>query len=188
MKRDPHVRSYADPGPLVPGVWVRFRWPEPYDDDVRRVREDLQEEGRGLFVLRAPFLDSVRCLVEAYYPEDIRQAYFERELDPLRRMDCRMGRLVVVGNDLAPGRRPAMWRGPLDPRIVTALRASNRSARADLKRQVSPLYFKQALQDVNDREEDLLLEEWTDQYAEAFLDTLEYQKPKVSMYGGFKEK
>jgi hypothetical protein len=168
---------------LVPGTLTRFRWPDPYDDDVRRIREEVQEEGRGLYVLVSPWNDRVKVLVEAYYPVDIRERYFPW-LEPAQKVDARMGRLVVLFNDLTGDDEPLCWRGDLDPRVIVNFRRGNRNARAKFKRNTCASYLAQALADMHEQEEDAAFAPYGELYEDAFNETRKYLQPKVSFYTG----
>lgn len=181
MRFDPHIRSYNDtpplfyaanmsPGTKVAGSFVRFRWPEPLDSDVQRIRERVQEAGRGLFVLRDPFDDTLKYLVEGAYPEDVSGQYHSTMLDPGRQSDRSMGRLIVW-NDLGPDRTPRCWRDDLHPLSIDRIRAGNRNARKDLKRQGTPSYHKLDLRDEVEKEGEEVIQEWSAMYADAWIET-----------------
>lgn len=163
MYHDPHIRSYRESAPLIPGTRTRFRWPEHGDNCVQRIRAEVQEEGRGLFVLQMP-AGSRKAIVEAYYPEGIRSAFYEAELDPARREDVGAGRLVVVH----------VWRilsGPVDSAIVAELRRNNRSSRDDLSRTSTASNRRLELERAEEATEDAAFAEFRDAYADASLQT-----------------
>jgi hypothetical protein len=171
MKKDPHIRGYADQPPLIPGLRMRFRWPDWYDENVVQIRTKMQENGRGMFVLKTPQGDN--ALVEAYYPIDI-QASYCAHLDPIRLADFADGKLIVVGDDLGPARRPLRWSGRLEDSIITAMRRCNRNARSDLKRQVNPTYTKLELEDRMAQDEAAAFSRFADFYEQAMTDTVKY--------------
>ena len=186
MKRDREIRDYADEAPYIPGLRIRFSWPDPWDEDVIQIREKMQEGGRNMFVLRTPQGD--KALVEAYYPHEISTEYAGSWLDPIRLADCRMGRLVVVGDDLGPARRPLRSSGRLDNSIITAMRRSNRNARKDLRRQVNATYTKLELDERMAKDEEAAFTRFADFYEQAMKDTLAYgmttRVPDPSSLGG----
>ena len=185
MRRDREIRDYADEAPLIPGLKYRFSWPEPGDEDVIQIREKMQEGGRNMFVLVTPQGD--KALVEAYYPHEISDDYAANWLDPFRLADCRMGRLVVVGDDLGPARRPLRWSGRLDNSIITAMRRSNRNARKDLKRQVNATYTKLELDESMAADEEAAFSRFADFYEQAMSDTIKFgMTPHVGAYHSVK--
>lgn len=150
FKRDPHIRFHADPPPLVPGSQDRFTWPCEWDEDVQLLRDGMQESGKGLYVLR---FRSGKIVAEAYYPEDVRAAYFAEQLDPVRQSDYRCGRLVVVGYPLTmPNGRPRYIGDDGISSILTVLRRGNRNARRELRRSYNPQQWRLELDDVKDAE------------------------------------
>ena len=166
MRFDPHIRErYADP-PLVPGTIRRFSWPEPYDPDVVMIRNNVQEEGKGLFVLPLPIGEG-KCVVEAYYPEDIRGDYALTGLDPYRRHDMGAGHLVVI-HILWTLARELTW-----PQIAE-IRRNNRSLNRDLKRMATASYQKLALTDDHDARDAKVLNNFSDWYEEAMRDTVKF--------------
>lgn len=163
MNQDPHIRSYRESAPIVPGTRIRFRWPEHGDICVQRIRTEVQEEGRGLYVLQMP-AGSQKAIVEAYYPEGIRTSFYEAELDPARREDVGAGRLVVVH----------VWRvlsGPVDSTIIAELRRNNRSSREDLSRTSTASNRRLELEHAEEATEDAAFAEFRDAYADASLET-----------------
>jgi hypothetical protein len=179
MKKDPHVRYPNDPGPLVPGrTDLRYTVLPGDDHDVVRIRQDIQEEGRGLFVFEMGGT-GVRCLCEAYYPEDIRATYARRSLSKGSKADMEMGRLVVI-NELF------QWVGEITTPMLTEIRRNNRAVHSHLKRS----YDEQAhIKAMNDAEEERVApahEEFADFYAEAMKDTMQFGmgKVNVSQYSG----
>ncbi len=144
MRCDPHVRSYAASAPVTPDYsGRRYGWPDPYDADVALLRSYMTEEGRGLFVLRAAVrglkADEPHALVEAYYPEDIRPAYYSTWLTSPQKADYQDGRLVVVAEfAIFPS-------GNLTERALLEFKKNNRNAQRDLKRQACASYQKQDL-------------------------------------------
>jgi hypothetical protein len=151
---------------------MRFRWPEYGDENVAQIRTKMQESGRGLFVLRTPQGDN--ALVEAYYPVDIQQGYAGRWLDERQLADFADGKLVVVGDDLGPARRPLRWSGRLSERLITELRRNNRNTRSDLKRQVNATYTKLELEDRMAEDEAAAFSRFADFYEQAMSDTVKF--------------
>lgn len=169
MYRDPLIRSYADRPPLVPGSLTRFRWPEPGDPEVRMIRERVQESGKGLYILRAPYPDA-KVLVEAHYPNGMRPHYIDNHLDPYRKEDVQMGRLVVVRvfDDIKPPDQP------LDMRHIREIRRNNRNARGDLRRQSSGHARRLALEDRRRKEEQPVFDRWNSFVKQAKADTRKF--------------
>ncbi len=166
MRNDPHIRErYVDP-PLVPGTIRRFSWPEPYDSDVVMIRNNVQEEGRGLFVLPMPFGDG-KCVVEAYYAEDIRSDYAANGLDAYRRHDMGSGHLVVI-HILWTLARELTWNH------IAEIRRNNRSLNRDLKRMAPASYQRLALTDDHDAHEAGIIAHFADWYEEATRDTVKF--------------
>jgi len=183
---DPMIRDRHDAPPLVPGSAIRFKWPQPFDSDVEKVRTGVQERGRGLFVLRAPFGEA-KCLVEAYYPHEITANYAESVLDPLRFADMRQGRLIVVGNPrfretMKVGEGVGSFRvlGPkgVTPTLLEEVRRNNRNARSHLKRNANPMYAKQELNDIIHQREQEAFDRWEDFYADAWKQTVKFALPE----------
>lgn len=168
MRRDPQIRDYNESPPLVPGSRARFRWPEKGDRDVERIRSDVQSGAPGLFVLGMP--DGQRkAIVEAYYPEGIRSAFYESELDPMRREDHQNGRLVAV-NVLR------VFEGDLDQRLIAEIRRNNREARSDLARTSSAHSRRLAIEDEHEAEFAREADEYGDAYAHAAMETRNLRK------------
>lgn len=152
--RDPAIRSYAESPPYVGGgLRVRYRWPDPSSRAVRKVREQVQEGGRALYVLYDPILDS-EVLVEALYADEIWNENYRRQdggmLDPFQYDDFQRGGLVTLipfpsGGPLHESR----WPVPNDRALEAAIaeiRQFNRSARRDLKRNATESYHAQELE------------------------------------------
>lgn len=169
MYKDPHIRSYYDSPPLIPGTLTRFRWPRRWDSEVRMIRERVQGDGRGLFMLRAPY-PGEKLLVEAYYPEHMREGYVRQHLDPLRRYEVGMGNLVVV--KVLDGIKPPGE--PLDMRHIREIRRNNRNARRDLKRQASAKYRKSEMERRREEEEQEVYDHFNEFVRQAKVDTYKY--------------
>jgi len=181
MKYDREIRDRVDEAPFIPGLKYRFSWPDPWEEDVVQIREKMQEGGRNMFVLRTPQGD--KALVEAYYPDEITADYAGNWLDPMRLADCRAGRLVVVGDDLGPARRPLRWSGRLDDSIITAMRGANRNARKDLRRQVNATYTKLELDERMAQDEEAAFSRFADFYEQAMADTVAFgMTPRVPVH------
>lgn len=169
MYRDPQARHNNEVAPLVPGSSsARFVWPAPGDSDVERIRSDVQEGGPGLYVFYMP--DGTRkALVEAYYPEGIRDAFFEQELDPYRRADCRLGRLVAV-NVIR------ILDSPVDQRTIQEIRRNNRAARRELKRMSTSGDRLREINDGQAADTDRAIQTYQDAYVDASLNTTRLTK------------
>ena len=174
---DKHVRYPNDPGPLWPGkLDLRFTLADRRDPDLIRIRENVQEEGTGLFVAHLGG-SGVKALLEAYYPEGIRNRYYEKQLDRYRKVEVNMGRLVVVG-------QVTMWEGELDGRILGMVQRNNRNARRDLRRSHSAVDHRIALEDDLAAKEKAAYDRFTDFYTHAALDTHKFgmMKKHISQY------
>jgi len=168
---DRHVRYPDDPGPLWPGrPDLRFTLVDRSDPDLIRLRQDVQEEGRGLFVARAGGT-GVKCLLEAYYPEDIRPAYADKQLDRYRLAEFKMGRLVVIA-------RHFNWFGEIDPVMLDQMRRNNRNARKDLRRSHSPTDHRLALERDLAEKEKAAYDAFEDFYTHAMIDTHKFAMAK----------
>lgn len=181
FKRDPLVRFPHDPAPYIPGSLVRYHWCDDFDEDVALLRENLQEQGKGLYVLR---WGEDKVVAEAYYPEDIRPEFFKLELDPYRQDDYRRGRLVVVGYPLNRGGDPQkVGCDGLRP-ILTVLRRGNRNSRQALRRSYNPSQWLREAREVERQEFDKADREsgFSDYYVDAWKETRNILKPKS--YGG----
>ena len=152
--RDPEIRSYAESPPYVGGgVKVRYRWPDKASPTVRKVREEVQERGRALYVLFDPIL-GCEVLVEALYADEIWNAAYRRQhsgmLDPFQYDDFQRGGLVTLIPFPSGGPiHEARWPVPNERALADALseiRQFNRSARSDLKRTVTASYHAQELE------------------------------------------
>lgn len=169
--KDEHVRYPDDPGPLVPGTRdLRYQWLPGDDPDVQRIRSQVAEGGRGLFVVGMGGT-GFKALIEAYYPEDIRSEYYKKSLDRIRKVEYNMGRLVVI-------QEIAQYVGELHPLQIISLRRNHRNARKELKRAFDAQAFKKELADSHEKDEEPALKEWTDFYTNAVIDTVEAHKIK----------
>jgi hypothetical protein len=142
---------------------------------VRRVRSEIAEEGRGLFVV-ALGGTGIRALVEAYYPEDIRSEYAARALDRFRRCDFEQGRLVVVSELFK-------WVGELHPARILEVRRNARNARSHLKRAYDTQSHLLALNEANEREMEAPLSDFADWYADSVMNTIDAHKVKNTPKG-----
>ena len=185
---DPHVRYPHDPGPIVFGAMqepkversracyisreeiLRYSWPAGDDPDVVRIRTEIAEGGKGLWVMRLGET-GMKSLVEGYYPEDIRSLYYERHLNRFQKADMNMGRLVVVGEI-------TNWFGELPPQAILMIRRNHRNARRELKRAYNMEAHKKALLDAHDAEDEKAMKEWQDFYTDAVIQTVEAHKIK----------
>lgn len=170
--RDPLIRSYHETPPFQPGLDpVRFRWPGRHEQDVRKIRESVQDGGKGLYVLIDPAKDC-KALVEAYYPEDIRPSYAKPErvqietsygnevvtmsdqLNPYQYEDFRVGRLVCIAVE-------KRYVGELDGKDIVKIRKGNANARKDLRRNASAWVRAQNMRTKAEREEDKKIDEFS---------------------------
>lgn len=183
MYRDPLIRSYSDPPPHTPTLgsqedWT-YRWPVENEPDVALLRSYMQEQGRGLYVLRMPTGDA-KVLVQAFYPDEISSLFAGSELYGTQLADYKDGRLVVT-DELA------LWRGPLDPyrelkkltgrggtvRLVEFKR-NNRNARLDLKRQSDGGFRAQELSTALEGEGEQEIEDLSREVGQAFGEELDF--------------
>ena len=173
--KDSHVKHPNDPGPLVPGSQTRVRFTLlPGDDhDVRRVRNEVAEGGRGLFVVEMGGT-GVRSLIEAYYPEDIRSQYARRGLDRFRKADFEMGRLVCV-NDF---NQQFIWQGDIPGVYLEEIKRNHRNARRELRRSYDQSSHVREMENKIEEDRQGPLNEFSDWYASAMIDTLEAHKVK----------
>lgn len=170
------VRYPQDPGPLVPGQKdLRYRMLPDSDHDVRRVRADCVESGNGLYVVELGDT-GVRALVEAWYPDGIRDAYYQSFLDPFRKADYEMGRLIVVGELFK-------WVGEIDPRRITEVNRNARNVHSELRRQRHATDFKNAMRNEEEAKFQKVEKEWADQYEDAYHETQEYAMGKPHVPG-----
>jgi len=174
---DPHNRYPNDPGPLVRGQgWLRYTLLDGDDPDVQRIRRDVPNDGKGLFVVRLGDT-GVKALIEAYYPEDIRDQYAKRMLDRFRLADYKMGRLVAVAELWK-------WVGEMDPRRIMEIRRNARNVHSRLKRNHDMESLTLQMENERAAEESKSMEHWQDFYADAYINTVEFAmgKPRVSAY------
>ena len=161
---DPHVRYPGDDGPLWPGKSdLRYTLVEGGDPDLRRVRENVQEGGVGLFVVHLGG-SGVKALIEAYYPDNIREAYFEKSLDKYRKSESRQGRLIAIS-------QISFWHGELDMRIINMVQRNNRNARRDLRRSHSATDHRIALDNDLAAKEQEAYDNFEDFYTNAMVET-----------------
>lgn len=178
--RDPHIRYPNDPAPLVVSQMghhdLRYSWLPGDDPDVQRVRNEIQEEGHGLFVV-ALGDTGVKALIEAYYPEDIRPAYYKLHLDRHRKHDHDMGRLVAV-------REIFQWLGEMHPLMLEEIRRNNRNARSELRRAYNPDQYVRDMENAEEEQTRLNTKDFEDFYADAYRESLKFAlgTPRVSGY------
>jgi len=110
-----------------------------------------------------------KCVVEAYYPEDIRGEYAKLNLDAYRRHDMGLGKLVVI-HILFTLARSLTWNH------IHEIRRNNRTANPDLKRVAPGSYHKLELADDHEASEAVIINRFADWYEEAMRDTLEFAK------------
>jgi hypothetical protein len=178
--RDPEIRSYSDSPPYMGGgVPVRYRWPDPASDGVRRIRQDVQEGGRALFCLYDPLLET-EVLVECLYSDEIWNADYRRpegQLDPFQYDDFQRGGLVALmpwprGGPVHESR----WPVPNPWMLAVALaeiRECNRSARKELKRTRTDSYHALDLKNAAE-EKDKEYEKLADEIAEGVGEDLHF--------------
>jgi hypothetical protein len=189
---EPHVRYPHDPGPLlraqtepkrkedprpndvVRPAWLRYTVLGMGDPDVRRIRADVANEGRHLFVC-ALGDTGFKQLVEAYYPDEVREAY-AAQLPRHLRGDFEMGRLIVV-NELF-----GAYCGEIDPRRIDEINRNARNVHSELKRSRAKGAHAQAIHNAKEAEDEVAIKDWSDWYEDAYNETLKFGvgKPRVS--------
>lgn len=180
--------------PLIPGTFWRFQTLDPnHDQEV--IRREVQEGGPHLYVFGLPFMAGgtrLKALVEAYHPWEMRPAYIEQMLDPMRMADLQDGRLIAINTipvrgttalPLGVGRVHAFVR--LTPQMVTEIRRNNRNARGHLRRTHSKVDWKLEHARVKEEEEAPIFEDFADAYEDAFRESKEHAlgKPRISLHG-----
>jgi hypothetical protein len=156
---------------------MRWRWPLPGDPRVAKMRRRVQDGGRGLYMLRPPPRlepaggGDTYCLVEGYYPDELGSAYW-RQVDPWRREEWRMGRMVVLNTGWYKAPTVFNARDTDFDLLLDEVRRNNRNARRDLRRQVHEPYARQAMANRQQEEEDEVLDETADRIAKRGTDAL----------------
>jgi len=181
-------------GPWIPGKAARFELPDRGDPDLALVRGGVQEGAPGLYVMYLPFTvggAKVKCLVEAYYPEDLRPDTWN-EVDPRQRTDWVDGRLVALHTiDIAGtfkvggstmGSVYAFMN--LNEVMIEELRRNNRNARTELKRKSSTHARELELRNAIEANEEKIIDNcaFVDAYVEAHENTKAKLTPTVSQY------
>jgi hypothetical protein len=174
--RDPFLHSSDEPAPLVPGHSVRYVWPEG-DGELALIRSEVQEGGKGLFVVHSPYDRRVKVLIEAYYPEDIRPEYYEGQLDPMRKAEYGDGRLVCIAE---VGR----WVGEIPRHVVETLKRNNRNARSELKRKASAYDRRLEMDRLQKDEEEVIHAEYEEAVRNAEIETHWAAQARSSNYIG----
>lgn len=170
--RDPHIRYPNDPAPLWPGTKdVRMIMAPGDDPDVQRIRREIQNEGKGLFVVYAKDT-GLKALIEAYYPEDVRPHYFKDWLDPYRKYEHRLGRLVCINHQVIG------WAGELHGLLIEEIQRNNRNARRDLRRSHSKVGHRIALENKLAEEERIAYDRFEQFYTNAVIDTHKFGMAK----------
>jgi hypothetical protein len=178
--RDTHIRHQEDPAPLAVSSMgirdLRYSWLPGDDPSVVKVRTEIQEEGRGLFVFRVGDT-GVKVLCECHYPEDIRPQYYKQNLDRFRKVDHDMGRLVAV-NEIF------QWIGEIPDQYILEIRRNNRSARRELKREMNAGEFVREMDKAQEKEDAENSKDFEDFYSEAYLESVKFgmNRPRVSGY------
>ena len=169
MTDDPHVREPRQEPPLMPWTPMRFEWPEAGDSEVRRLRTEMPEEAKGLFLLVPPYGHG-KVLVEAYYPDEIEDHYARDWLDRWRTADLAHGRLVAikVHDDIKPSDEP------LNQEHIRELCRNGRNLRGDLKRTARASYREDELDEINDTEESVVYDRFVEFWAEKVRETRKY--------------
>lgn len=104
------------PAPIIPATRknIRYQWPEKDDEDERRLREGMTGGGDGLYIVWCPVRER-KCLIEAYYPRDIRHEEYRKpvvvpigpvgapelvtmsdQLNPYQYADFQAGNLICI--------------------------------------------------------------------------------------------
>jgi len=170
---DRHVRYPNDPGPMWPGMpHVRFTLAERGDPDLVRIRQEIQEEGKGLFVAYAGDTGA-KALIEAYYPEDLRPAYIATHLNDTMKYEVGMGRLTVINANLFN------WIGEIDPRTLKEIQRNNRNARRELRRSHSQVDHNLDFARDLAAKEKKAYDRFEDFYTNAMIDTHKFGMAKV---------
>lgn len=169
-----YLRSNNEPAPRLAGRHARYRWPLD-DSEQRLIEAEIQEGGKGLWVLLSPVQDNVKVLVEAYYPEDIRADYFKNQLDPMRRVDYQDGHLVTVAE-------VAQWVGPLPKELIYQIRKNNRNARKELRRKSTAYDRELEMKRLQEEQEKPIFDAYEDQYQYAAREHRRAAAPKISTY------
>lgn len=173
--KDPHIKSYRDPAPFIPGTATRYRWPRTMDREVTMIRRQVQNSGEGLYILRPPHDQPYSSiLVEAYYPFHIRDDYVEW-LDPFRREDMRNGNLVVVAAfDGVHGPEIKPPEEQLNRKHIMEIRRNNREARRHLRRKSTAKQRKREIRDNIDQQDEEVYSRWDEIVDEATRDTRKF--------------
>jgi len=136
---------------------------------VERIRQGVQNEGDGLYVLGTP--DGRKAIVEAYYPERIKASFYENMLDPARQHDVNDGQLVVID----------IWRildREIDAKVINEIRRNNRNFRSGYFERGSArsqkLEMKQRREDREAAQPEVA--RFLDAYADAGLETIKLRK------------
>lgn len=172
MRQDPHLRYPNDPGPVVMGQKdLRYAWAPPGDPSTLKLRQDGPEEAKGLFVVYMGDT-GLKSLVEAYYPEDIRPEYYRLSLDPVRRSELQLGRLVVINE---------MWSfaGELTDQDISDIKAGSRNTRSELRRSHSKFLHQLALENAEAQRTKGAVDRWVDFYVNACQDSHKFAMGKV---------
>ena len=166
-------------GPRIPGTTARFLIPDD-DYDQKVIEREIQEGGHGLMVVHHPgkYAYPAKTLIEAYSGMDIREHFYELNLDPARQADHNDGKPVCVG-DLSDS---FVWTGDIPWIYIEVLRRNNRAARRDLKRTSHDAYRKLEMDNHHERTEAAVAKEYDEHVAHAASETVKAAKPKISTY------
>jgi peptide subunit release factor 1 (eRF1) len=101
--------------------------------------------------------------VEAYYGDEIRPGFFERDLVDPQRQDSRDGKLVVVSE-------LKRYFGHLTSADLMEFKRNNRSSRRDLRRHASAASRERELRQLIEEEAEAEYREAADEAADALVD------------------
>lgn len=192
LYRDPQIRSYAGqppmfgnvkakvlPGEYRAGAYIRFRWPLPLDPDVDMIRRTFPEGGRRLYVLRDPYDDAIKYLVEAYYPDEVRPNFYSGIMSEVQQAAHGFGEMTLGGNDLAPGSSPLAWRGRLPrPRLYSVLEGHRKIHRRTRSSEVTAWRVQEIYDRFEEKKRTPEVDEFCDAYVDAYLESQKLWKPK----------
>jgi len=182
--------------PFIPGTAIRFHEPTGRLLDIQReIRRDVQEGGQGLYVYGVPGLyiggTEVFTVAEAWARDNLPLQFVARQLDPYRMADLQDGRRVVIQTLPLRGSQPIFVHGAIvvygilrwSPLHLVEIRRNNRQTRSWFEHG-SAHSIKLAIQNANEAEQRPVYDEFSDAYAEAMKDSMEYALGKPHVRGG----